>query len=122
MKEKDSQKLPRLVEGLSYDYPFVRGDVCYFVTKDGTVLTRNKLIVIHIGVPVEIKAGIEESKDYDGHVSRVRVGTGRYVEGVTVKYDDGFDYTLGYTEIKKVENLIKVSDYENQINIKAGTN
>lgn len=117
MKEKESHKLPRLVDGLSYDYPFVRGDVCYFVTNDGTVLTRNRLIVIHIGVPVEIKAGIQESKDYDGHITRVRVGTGKYVEGVTVKYDDGFDYTLGYTEIKKVENLIKVSDYENQIHL-----
>lgn len=122
MKEKENRKLPRLVEGLSYDYPFVRGDVCYFVTKDGTVLTRNKLIVIHIGVPVELKSGILESKDVDGHISRVSLGTGKYVEGVTVKYDDGFDYTLGYTEIKKVENLIRVSDYENQIGIQERAN
>lgn len=115
MKEKESHKLPRLVEGLSYNYPFVRGDVCYFVTKEGKVLTRNKLIVIHIGVPVEVRAGIQETKDYDGHILRTSIGTGEYVEGVTVKYDDGFDYTLGYTELKKVENLIRVSDYEKNL-------
>lgn len=111
-QDKNASKA-RYVEGLEYKYPFRVGDVCYFITNEGKVLTRNKLIVKEIGVPFELKGSLQSEKDYDGHLRHYSIGTGQYVEGVVVKYDDGFDYTLGYTEIKKVSNLILTSDYDN---------
>lgn len=76
------------VEGLTYTYPFTRGDIVYF--SNGNNPERSKLfpkIVVEVGVPVETADG--------------------YVEGMRVKHSDGFKYVPGYQETVKVASHTK---------------
>lgn len=115
MARKKQTVFARNVPGLTYQYPFKVGDICYFRTATGEVLTRQKKIITEIGIPIEVGMETKSSKDLDGHVKRENISSGNFVEGVRVKYDDGFSYTLGYQTNIRVTNLIKVDDYEKQL-------
>jgi len=79
------------IEGLTYTYPFNRGDIVYFaVGSDPERSKRLPKIVVEVGVPV---------KKPDG----------TYVEGMRVKHSDGFPYVPGYQETVKVSSFKKYS-------------
>lgn len=77
------------VEGLTYTYPFTRGDIVYFSATNNPERSKKfPKIVVEVGVPFE-------------------TADGTYVEGMRVKHSDGFDYVPGYQETVKVASHTK---------------